>query len=93
MKLSCTKHRAEEAQREGALLTRVGNCGADELAGDVAANQLAKPIFNGAGDAAHEHHVPLELEVHILVVASQVADVGDLSDVSQHLRFYFYLQS
>ena len=81
MKLSCTKHRAEEAQREGALLTRVGNCGADELqAGDEAANQLAK----AAGDAAHEHHVPLELEVRILVVASHL---------SKHLRFYFYLQS
>jgi hypothetical protein len=31
--------------------------------------------------------------VRILVVTSQVADVEDLSDVSRHLRFYFYLQS
>jgi hypothetical protein len=92
--------RAEKARRRqegrGALLTRVDDGGADKLAGDAAAEELADAVEEGAGDAgdvqaehglAHEHHVALE--VRILVAARQVADDGDLSDVPEHLRFHY----
>jgi hypothetical protein len=84
------------AGREGALLSRVDDGGADELAGDAAAEELADAVDDGAADAgdvqaehglAHEHRVALE--VRILVAARDVADDGDLSDVSEHLRFYY----
>jgi hypothetical protein len=78
-------------------LTGVDDGGADELAGDAAAEELAEAVHEGAGDAgdveaehglAHEHQVALE--VRILVAARQVADDRDLSDVSEHLRFLLW---
>jgi len=39
------------AGREGALLTGVDDGGADELAGDAAAEELANAVDDGAGDA------------------------------------------
>jgi len=84
------------AGREGALLTGVDDGGADELAGDAAAEELADAVDDGAGHAsdveaedglAHEHHVALE--VRILVAARDVADDGDLTEASEHLRFYY----
>ena len=39
------------AGREGALLTGVNDGGADELAGDAAAEELANAVDDGAGDA------------------------------------------
>jgi hypothetical protein len=71
------------------ILTRVADGGADELAGDSAAEELGDAVNEGAGDAvdvedvlAHEHHVALE--VGMLVGARQVVDDRDLH--AEHLR-------
>lgn len=79
------KRRSERCRRRGAVLTGVDEGGADELAGDPLAEELADAVDDGGAEVvevqhvlAHEHH--RALEPRMLVRPRQPVD-----DPAQHL--------